>query len=199
MRGKLLISTAITGLVVLAGTVVTMAQEATPTPTATATATATATPTVTTTPVPTATPAPTSLRRKDKALADEIARILGLDPAQVEATVAKARLNLASQAVEVAIKARLDAFVRNGKLTQADADAIFLWIQARPAAADRLLGNLKDKSFNTDRHLEDKHQHEDDHDNEDDDDDDDDDRDEQRVKSQQRSSNSGKGNSRGRD
>jgi hypothetical protein len=91
----------------------------------------------------TATPTPDAHREaRDKALIDELATRLGLDPAQVESALSQARQQVTRDAMDAAVKARLDKLVQNGKLSQSDADSVYTWFTSRPAAADNLLPQL---------------------------------------------------------
>lgn len=128
MRKKLLIIGALAGLLALGTTIgVAVAQTATPTPTASPT------------PAATTTPSQSVMNARDKAFADELAKILGLDAAKVESAVTQARQSSRHAQVDAAVKARLDRLVKAGTLTQADEDAIVTWFQSRPAAADKIV------------------------------------------------------------
>lgn len=123
MKGKLLLGTLVGLLLLVAMVGVTVADTPTPTPTPTST--------------PTVQPG-----NPDKAFADRLAKILGLDPATVEDAVDQARLAEIHDRIDTTVKSKLDKAVKAGKLTQAEADAIYAWVQSRPPAADKFIGNL---------------------------------------------------------
>ena len=86
----------------------------------------------TTTPTPTATATPE--KPKDKIL-ERAAEILGTTPDKLQSAFEQATKETIRPAQDAAVKAKLDAMVKAGKLSQADADALYTWFQARPDAA----------------------------------------------------------------
>ena len=76
------------------------------------------------------TPTPTSPAKSipGKAFADRVAGILGVDPAKVEAAFAQAQKDMQNEA----LKSRLDAAVKAGKITQAQEDQYLQWWNSRP-------------------------------------------------------------------
>ncbi len=125
MKIKLIIG-AVIAAVLLAGATVGVALAQTPTPEPS--------------PPNTATPTSDSHREdREKALAQQLADRLGLDPAQVESALSQARQQVKRDAVDAAVKARLGKLVQIGKLSQSDADSAYTWFVGRPAAADSLL------------------------------------------------------------
>lgn len=65
---------------------------------------------------------------------ERTAEYLGVEPERLSDALAKACASLASEGV----KAMLQAMVEAGKLKQQEADDIRKWIEARPAAVDKL-------------------------------------------------------------
>jgi hypothetical protein len=128
MKAKLIIGTVIAA-VLLAGATIGVASAQTPSPTPA--------------PPSTATPTPDAHREaRDKALIEELANRLGLDPAQVETALSQAREQVRRGAMDATVMARLDKLVQSGKLSQSDADSVYTWFKSRPAAADNLLPQL---------------------------------------------------------
>lgn len=128
MKTKLIIGAVITA-VLLAGATVGVALAQTPAPEPS--------------PPGTATPTPDARREAQiKALAQQLANILGIDPAQVESALSQARQQVKRAAMDATVKARLDKLVQSGKLSQSDADSVDTWFKSRPAAADNLLPQL---------------------------------------------------------
>ena len=78
------------------------------------------------------------LSNSDKAFANRLASILGIDPTKVQAAVVQARQAGEQDRINASAKARLDKLVAAGKLSQQDADTIYGWWQSRPTAVDRL-------------------------------------------------------------
>jgi hypothetical protein len=75
------------------------------------------------------TPSPSAAANSPgKAFADRVAGILGVDPAKVEAAFTQA----AKDTQNAALKARLDAAVKAGKMTQAQEDQYLQWWNSRP-------------------------------------------------------------------
>lgn len=64
----------------------------------------------------------------DKAFADKVAGILGVDAAKVESAFTQAQKELQSDA----LKTRLDNLVKAGKITQDQADQYQKWWESRP-------------------------------------------------------------------
>jgi hypothetical protein len=125
MKTKLMIG-AVIAAVLLAGATVGVALAQTPSPTPSPSSTATVSPDA-------------HREARDRALANELASRLGLDPAQVESALSQARQQVTHDAMDAAVKARLDKLVQSGKLSQSDADSVYTWFVGRPAAADNLL------------------------------------------------------------
>lgn len=65
---------------------------------------------------------------------ERAAEQLGIEPDRLSDALAKARASLATDAM----KAKLQAMVDAERLTQQEADEIMAWIEARPAAVDKL-------------------------------------------------------------
>ncbi len=63
-----------------------------------------------------------------KSFAGRVAEILGLEEDTVADAVKQAKEDMRDEAV----KAKLDALVEDGKMTQEDADAYLEWLQSRP-------------------------------------------------------------------
>ena len=126
----------------------------------------------TSTPTPTPTDQP-QLSNSDKAFADRLASILGIDSAKVQAAVAQARQEVGHDRINAAMKARLDKLVKAAKLTQQEADSIYSWWLSRPIAADRLApgfmrnqNGMHEKESHQDRGHNSKDQGHDNHDEE---------------------------------
>ncbi len=68
--------------------------------------------------------------RKGK-FAERVASILGIETSQVEDAMQQARTELRDEALQE----KLDAMVESGKITQAQADEIKAWVQAKPEGA----------------------------------------------------------------
>ena len=128
MKIKLMIG-AVIAAVLLAGSTIGVALAQTPSPTPPPPSTTTLTPDA-------------HREARDKALAQQLADRLGLDPAQVESALSQARQQVVRDAMDAAVKARLDKLVQSGKLSQSDADSVDTWFKSRPAAADNLLPQL---------------------------------------------------------
>jgi hypothetical protein len=88
------------------------------------------------TPTPTTTtPAKVVPVDPQKALADKVAGILGLDTAKVEAAFTQDQKELATERAAAALKAeeaRIDQMVADGKMTADDAAKYKAWLEARP-------------------------------------------------------------------
>jgi hypothetical protein len=63
-----------------------------------------------------------------KTFAGRVAAILGLDEAKVQSAMDQARKEMADEA----LKTRLDAAVKSGRITQQQADDYYRWFQSRP-------------------------------------------------------------------
>jgi hypothetical protein len=75
------------------------------------------------------TPSPSAAANSPgKAFADRVAGILGVDSAKVEAAFTQAAKDMQNDA----LKARLDAAVKAGKMTQAQEDQYLQWWKSRP-------------------------------------------------------------------
>ena len=86
---------------------------------------------------PTATATPSATQTNPlSTFAGKVAKILGIDQAKVEAAMKQAQ----QQTVNEREKARLDALVAAGKMTQAQEDAYLAWLAARPADIQGLGG-----------------------------------------------------------
>jgi hypothetical protein len=93
----------------------------------------------TATPSPTATPGASSTAIPATSFAARLAAILGLDPAKVQSAIQQVR----QQQQTDAVKARLDALVKAGKITQAQEDSYLSWLATKPAGVPPAgLGNL---------------------------------------------------------
>ncbi len=72
-------------------------------------------------------PSPT-VTNPQKAFADKVAAILGIDPAKVESAFTQAQKEMQDEA----LTNRLNALVKQGKLTQQQADQYKQWWESRP-------------------------------------------------------------------
>ena len=104
---------------------------------------------------PTTTPTPTKTAPVDpqKALADKVAGILGVDTAKVEAAFTQAQQQLNADRAAANLKAeeaRIDQMVTDGKMTAADAKAYKAWLEAKPnvnvPGPGQMMPNFKDNS-----------------------------------------------------
>ena len=93
-------------------------------------------------PTPTATPTPPPGQQQKKALLDEMARILGVDPQKAGDAFDQAQKTVSRQRQDAAVQQRLGQAVQNGKLTQAQADEIAKWWKSRPDTIGNLGGML---------------------------------------------------------
>ncbi len=115
MRMKFLIGALVAGGLILATTIgVALAQSTTPTPNA------------------------EEVTPKDKYL-EELAKQLGVDVAKLKESMEQAQQGVVSAQMDEALQAKLDALVKAGKLTQAEADQIKAWWAARPEVANKLV------------------------------------------------------------
>lgn len=80
-----------------------------------------------------ASPLGDSDKPRDKVI-ERAAAELGVEPDRLSDAFEKAHASLAAEAT----KTKLQALVEAGRLTQQEADEILVWIEARPAAVDKL-------------------------------------------------------------
>ena len=79
---------------------------------------------------------------QNKPFIDNLAKILGKDADQVESAVKQAWQETVHAKADQVLQARLDQLVKNGKITQVEADTVLSWFVSRPAAADSVIGRL---------------------------------------------------------
>ncbi|GEM_PF-2710150 len=133
MKGKILMGI-ILSLAILGATAgAALAQSTTDTP-----VTTNGTPTITATAQTATTDTSGAKMSREDAFVQKLAIILGIDKAKVKDAVDQARREVVRDEFDARVKAKLDKLVASGKLTQAEADEIYAWVQARPASADKL-------------------------------------------------------------
>lgn len=89
------------------------------------------------------TPTPTPNSSPVKTFASRVAGILGLSEMQVKDAMDQANKEMRDEA----IKARLDAMVAAGRITQSQADEYYQWYQSRPEGLEGLGGPGRGKGF----------------------------------------------------